>query len=127
MDITLNEEQSLIAQTALEFAREHADPARVRALETSEHGFDPIAWKRMAELGWAGVLIPELHGGSAFGHQGLGQIMEAAGRTLTASPLVATVLLGALRERHPLAKVIVLTGQNDRANWVQSNFSCQAR
>ena len=49
----------------------------------------------MAELGWTGFLVPEDYGGSAFGIAGLAQVMEAAGRTLTASPLLSTALLGA--------------------------------
>ena len=40
MDISLNEEQQLLHETALTFAREAMTPARVRELEESEHGFD---------------------------------------------------------------------------------------
>jgi alkylation response protein AidB-like acyl-CoA dehydrogenase len=49
----------------------------------------------MAELGWTGFLVSEDHGGTAFGVTGLAQVMEAAGRSLTASPLLSTALLGA--------------------------------
>jgi alkylation response protein AidB-like acyl-CoA dehydrogenase len=49
----------------------------------------------MAELGWTGFLVSEDHGGSGFGVTGLAQVMEAAGRTLAASPLLSTALLGA--------------------------------
>ena len=49
----------------------------------------------MAELGWTGFLVPEDHGGTEFGVVGLAQVMEAAGRTLAASPLVSTALVGA--------------------------------
>ena len=58
-------------------------------------GFDPAVWRVMGEMGWAGVVAPEAHGGSAFGHLGLGLILEEAGRTLTASPLLSTALIGA--------------------------------
>jgi len=49
----------------------------------------------MAEMGWASLTIDEAYGGLGFGYVGLGQILEENGRTLTASPLVSTVLLGA--------------------------------
>jgi alkylation response protein AidB-like acyl-CoA dehydrogenase len=47
----------------------------------------------MVELGWSGILVPEAHGGLAFGHVGMGQVMEENGRTLTASPLLSTAVL----------------------------------
>jgi alkylation response protein AidB-like acyl-CoA dehydrogenase len=45
---------------------------------------------------WAGpaILVPEQFGGLAFGHVGMGQIIEETGRTLTASPLLSTAILG---------------------------------
>jgi len=39
-------------------------------------------------------LVPEAYGGLEFGHVGMGQIVEQTGRTLTASPLFATAVLG---------------------------------
>jgi alkylation response protein AidB-like acyl-CoA dehydrogenase len=46
----------------------------------------------MAEMGWAGMLIPEQYGGTGLGHVTLGLLLEEAGRTLTASPLISTAL-----------------------------------
>jgi alkylation response protein AidB-like acyl-CoA dehydrogenase len=42
-------------------------------------------------MGWAGVIIPEAHGGAAFGYRGLGLVLEETGRTLAASPLHSTL------------------------------------
>ena len=55
-----------------------------------EIGYDVNAWNEMAEMGWAGVIIPEEYGGSAFGYLSMGLILEELGRTLTASPLIAS-------------------------------------
>jgi alkylation response protein AidB-like acyl-CoA dehydrogenase len=55
-------------------------------------GFDRAAWNEMAEMGWAGILIPEEFGGSGLGYLTLGLVLEETGRTLTASPLVSTAL-----------------------------------
>src|SRR5262249_3806058 len=52
-------------------------------------------WREMAGLGWTGFLVAEERGGSGFGMVGLGQVLEAAGRTLAATPLISTALLGA--------------------------------
>ncbi|MEM8921677.1 MAG: acyl-CoA dehydrogenase family protein, partial [Pseudomonadota bacterium] len=52
-------------------------------------------WTEMAEMGWSGVLVPEAYGGSEFGYVGLGQVLEAQGATLAATPLLQTALIGA--------------------------------
>ena len=46
------------------------------------------------------ILIAEDDGGSEFGMTGLIQVMEAAGRTLAATPLLSTAVLGALLLSH---------------------------
>jgi len=48
----------------------------------------------MGEMGWAGVVAPEAYGGSEFGYRSLGLILEETGRTLTASPLISSALIG---------------------------------
>ena len=48
----------------------------------------------MVELGWSAIPWGEEHGGLAFGYKGLGVVTEETGRTLTASPLFASVWAG---------------------------------
>jgi alkylation response protein AidB-like acyl-CoA dehydrogenase len=48
----------------------------------------------MADLGWAGIVIPEAYGGSGLGYTELGLVLEACGRTLAATPLLSTAVLG---------------------------------
>ena len=52
-------------------------------------------WAQIVELGFAGILIPEEQGGTGFGPMGLGIVMTEAGRTLAATPLYSTAVLGA--------------------------------
>ena len=58
-------------------------------------GFSRDLWKQMAELGWAGIVLPEELGGADLGYAELGLVLEECGRTLAATPFVSTVLLGA--------------------------------
>ena len=60
----------------------------------SETGYADNLWSQMADMGWAAILVPEAYGGLEFGHVGMGQIVEQSGRTLTASPLFSTAILG---------------------------------
>ncbi len=57
-------------------------------------GFDREVWREMAQMGWAGVLVPEEHGGAGFGYVGAGLIAEEIGRNLSATPLLSTAVLG---------------------------------
>ncbi|MBL8385777.1 MAG: acyl-CoA dehydrogenase [Burkholderiales bacterium] len=92
MDITLDEDQAMILRSAQEFAREALTPARIRALEADDNGFDARTWRRMADLGWAGVVFPERYGGTGLGMFELGLIVEALGQGAVPSPLFSTVV-----------------------------------
>ena len=97
MALLFNEEQQYLKDTAKEFVQKNAPISHFRELRDSEDklGYSKNLWKQMAELGWAGILIPEEYGGSDFGMMGLGGILEETGRCLVPSPLFATALLGA--------------------------------
>ena len=97
MALILNEEAQMVRDTALDFFRERSPITAMRKLrdDNDPDGFSRDLWRQMAELGWTGFLVNEDDGGSAFGMTGLTQVMEAAGRTLAATPLLSTALLGA--------------------------------
>ena len=96
MPMILNEEQNMLKDSAKDFCSNSAPIDQLRKLRDEENpdGFDRDTWKSMVELGWAGIPWPEEHGGLAFGYKGLGVVTEETGRTLTASPLFATVWTG---------------------------------
>jgi len=93
----LTEEQTMLRDAAKGWTTDSAPVGALRKLRDSKSGqsFDPAAWAEMGQMGWAGVIVPEEHGGSAFGYLGLGLVLEEAGRNLVASPLLSTALLSA--------------------------------
>ncbi len=93
----LTEEQSMLRDAARTWTREKSPVTAFRKMRDSGAplGYDPAAFAEMAEMGWTGVIIPEEYGGSDFGYLSLGLILEETGRTLTASPILATALAGA--------------------------------
>lgn len=96
MTFVLTEEQNMLKDAAMDFAREQLSLDHFRKQrDAGANGKDPASWEAMAEMGWAGVLVPEEFGGSEFGYVGLGQVLEAEGRTLAATPLLQTALIGA--------------------------------
>ena len=93
----LTEEQSMLRDAAKSWVQEKSPVNAFRKMRDSgaELGYDAAAWNEMAEMGWAGVIVPEEFGGSDFGYLSLGLVLEELGRTLTASPLLVSGLAGA--------------------------------
>lgn len=96
MTLVLTEEQSMFRDAVERFASERAPVSQLRKLRDSRDatGFDRDVWKEMADMGWAGVLVPEEFGGVGFGHVGAGLIAEEIGRNLSATPMLSTSVLG---------------------------------
>jgi alkylation response protein AidB-like acyl-CoA dehydrogenase len=90
----LTEEQIMVRDSARSWLQENSPVGALRKLRDggNAHGFNRAAWAEMAEMGWAGMLIPEQYGGTGLGHVTLGLLLEETGRTLTASPLISTAL-----------------------------------
>ena len=96
MALVLTEDQELLAQTARDFVRTNSPLSRLRALRDGQDsvGFSPDLWQEMAQLGWAGILIPEEYGGAGLGLADFAVVLEAVGRNLAPEPFLSTVLLG---------------------------------
>lgn len=88
----LNDEQVMLRDMAREWADNESPVTAYRKLRNAAtaEGYDAAAWGAQGEMGWAGIVVPEEFGGSAFGWLSLGLVLEQLGRTLSASPLAAT-------------------------------------
>lgn len=97
MALVLNEEQRLLQDTARDFLTSNAPVEALRMLRDNNDavGYSGQLWQQMADMGWASIILPEAYGGLDFGFVGLGVILEESGRTLTASPLFASAVVGA--------------------------------
>ena len=103
----LNEEQEMLRDMAREWTTNESPVTEFRKVRASgrDEAFDPDVYSTMAEMGWTGVIIPEEHGGSDFGWLSAGLVVEELGKTLTASPLVASTLA---------ASAIILGGSDEQ-------------
>jgi acyl-CoA dehydrogenase len=97
MNLVLAEEHQLLRASTAEFVRSKSSLKRIRALRDSGDaaGFSRDLWHEMARLGWAGIAIPEQHGGSGLGYSHVMVVMEELGRGLMPEPMIPTVLAGA--------------------------------
>lgn len=96
MDLTLSEEQRALADSARAFLQREWTTDTVRELEAEPAGFRPALWKRIAGLGWPGVVFPEADGGLGGDLSDLVVIAEQLGRAAASTPLSGSVALGAL-------------------------------
>lgn len=89
----LNEEQEMLKTMARDFLAKECPMTRVRELMKDETGFSPDLWKKMAELGWLGLVFPEEYGGAGMNFRDLTIVLEEMGRTVLPSPFISTLLL----------------------------------
>ena len=95
---TMSDEHRLLQESARGFVRDKMPTTALRAVrdDAVADGFDRALWAEMAAMGWAGILVPEEHGGAGLDRRGLGLILEECGRTLAPSPLLSTAMIGAV-------------------------------
>jgi alkylation response protein AidB-like acyl-CoA dehydrogenase len=89
------EHRRLLADSVDDFAARGTDIARVRRLRGSRDEYDRAVWKKMAELGWLGILVPEQHGGLGLGLTEMAIVAKGLARTLAPEPLTAAAVLAA--------------------------------
>jgi acyl-CoA dehydrogenase len=97
MALVLTEEQTMLRDSARGLIGDKAPVAHLRKLrdERDATGFSRELWKSFAEIGFAGLLVPEQFGGSGLGCVEAGVVMEEIGRHLTPSPFLSTAVLAA--------------------------------
>jgi alkylation response protein AidB-like acyl-CoA dehydrogenase len=113
MELVLNEEQTMLDQTARNFIKDNSPVTRMRKLR--DEG-DPLCysrdmWKKMAELGWTSILFSEEDGGMGLGMAEVILVTEALGRGLAPEPFLSTIMLA--------GQAIALEGSQDlKGQWL---------
>ena len=93
MDFELGEEQVMLKTSARDFLENECPKNLVRDMIEDEPGYSPELWKKMAKLGWQGLVFPEEYGGSDMSFLDLSVLIEEMGRALVPGPFVPTVVL----------------------------------
>ncbi len=88
----LTEEQTMLRDMAREWADNESPVSAFRRMRDAAPAerYDAAAWAEQAAMGWAGIIVPEAHGGSGMGYLSLGLVLEQLGRNLAATPLAAS-------------------------------------
>jgi alkylation response protein AidB-like acyl-CoA dehydrogenase len=96
MDLGLSEEQELLKNFARDFLEKECPETLVREMEEDERGYSPDLWKKMAEQGWQGLVVPPEYGGSGMTFLDLVVLLEEFGRALVPGPFIPTATGGAI-------------------------------
>lgn len=95
MNFELTEEQQLIQDSVQRFVSDHYELEARQKLAGTKQGFSSEHWQTMAELGWLGLLLPEVDGGFGGNQIDAMLLMEQFGKGLVLEPYLASVVLGA--------------------------------
>lgn len=96
MDFELTQSQKMLSKTARDFLERECPKTLVREMETDDKGYSPQLERKMADLGWFGLVFPEEYGGSGGDFTDLLVLLEEMGRALLPSIFFPTVVLGGL-------------------------------
>ena len=89
-----SEHAQLLRTSVADFVARGTDIARVRSLRRDPREYDVAVWRHMAELGWAGMLVSDAHGGSG-SLADAAIVAEGVGRALMPEPFTASAVLAA--------------------------------
>lgn len=95
MDLSLTETQEMFKKVASDFVKAEAPAHRMTQWYKNKETFQPWLWRKAAELGWLGMLIPEQYGGAAVSATDCGVVFEELGRGPVPGPLFTSGILSA--------------------------------
>jgi len=94
MDFGFSEEQEMLRQSVREFLAGECSMTVVRELMEDERGMRDDLWRKMAELGWQGLIVPEAHGGAGLSMVDMVVVLEEMGRVVMPGPFFSSAILG---------------------------------
>jgi alkylation response protein AidB-like acyl-CoA dehydrogenase len=95
VDFGLSDEQELLQATARDVLTREVPPGVVRETAESPQGTNESLDRKLAELGWTGLLIPESHGGLGLGTLEMAILLAEFGRAAVPGPYFASAILAA--------------------------------
>jgi len=90
-----SEEQEMLRDAAKRFLADNCSTKFVRQTMADATAHNQGFWKKLVELGWPGLLIPEEFGGQGGTFLDMTVVIEECGKALVPGPFFAQALLGA--------------------------------
>ena len=97
MKFELSDDQALLRSSTRDFLTSELPLEKSRSvMEHSKDGYDPAEWRRLAEMGYLGLVLPARVGGQELGAIELAVVLEEMGRMCVPGPFLDVVLAAAL-------------------------------
>jgi len=96
VDLSLNESQEMLRSAARTFVEREAPTHAIVAHQRTQSSLAPELWRKAAELGWLGILVPAEYGGSESSLTDAAVLYEELGRAPLPGPFWSSGVLGAL-------------------------------
>jgi alkylation response protein AidB-like acyl-CoA dehydrogenase len=94
MEFTFSEDQLLLQSTLRDFLASECTPEFVRAQWETETGRSREFWRKLAEIGIPGLMVPEDQGGLGMDELDFVLLLEEVGRAALAEPVLSTAFVG---------------------------------
>jgi alkylation response protein AidB-like acyl-CoA dehydrogenase len=94
MDVYLSQEQELLQESVRDFLGAECPMELVRTFMAETRPEVGPLWKKMAELGWLGLILDEEHGGAGLDLLSLTLVCQEMGRVLMPDPYLSTLAIG---------------------------------
>lgn len=95
MDLSLDETQQLIQESARDFVQSDCNRDVLLAIDRKPGAMMDGIWQKMAGLGWTGMAIPEAYGGIGNSMTDVAVLFEELGTGPVPGPLFSSAILGA--------------------------------
>src|ERR1043166_7070342 len=95
MDFRLNETQEAFRKVAADFVKAEVPAHKMTVWYRDKETFQPEIYKKAADVGWLGMLIPEQFGGAEVSAMDCGVVFEELGRGPVPGPFFSSGVLGA--------------------------------
>jgi alkylation response protein AidB-like acyl-CoA dehydrogenase len=100
MDFTFSPEQIALRDAVRSFLSAEAPNEYVRRMaEHDDAGVTPEVWRKIVDLGWTGLLVPESAGGLGLGVVDAVVVQEEMGRSVFPGPFFSSAILATLAAR----------------------------
>src|SRR3954452_6177967 len=100
MDFTFSADQEALRDSVRAFLHAEAPKEYVRRMaEHDDAGFTPELWRKIVDLGWTGLLVPEAQGGLGLGVVDAAVVQEEMGRAVFPGPYFSSSIAATLAAR----------------------------
>ena len=96
LDLGLTESEEMLRKTALDFMGRDAPKGVIQTLQETDTGYTEELWRKVVEMGWLGVIIPEQYGGTGNSLTSAGALFEVLGRGPLPGPYFSSGILSSL-------------------------------